>query len=146
MAITLSLFISVVSVMSHPSYKAECNMALGILSLASLAVPILSLFGSLGEFPELDSFPESDLSGGVVEVTEEAFSEGIERSVGDKYGIPSGEVSVMVSGFSFGKMTADKIIVVLSGTSVTADSRGISDFVRENFCPEGHCEVKLKFG
>ncbi len=145
LAITLSLFISVVSVMSHPSYKAECNMALGILSLAALAVPVLSLVTSLGEFPELDTFPEYDLSGGTVEVSEKAFAEGITLAIEEKYRLPSGEVSVIISGFSFAKMKAERITVVLSGTSVASDSRSIAEFVYENFCPEGRCEVKLNF-
>lgn len=144
-AITLSLFISVVSVMSHPSYKAECNMALGILLLAALAVPVLSLITSLGEFPELDTLPEYNLSGGAVEVSAEAFAEGIALAIEERYRLPSGEVSIMASGFSFSEMRAQRITVILSGTAVTSDSRDIAEFVVENFCPEGHCEVKLNF-
>ncbi len=144
-AIALSSFISVVSVMSHPSYKAECNMALGILSLGALAVPVLSLITSLGQFPEFDTLPEYNLSGGVLEISEEAFAEGITAALEEKYSLPSGEISVITYGFSFSEMKAERITVVLSGTSVTSDSREIAEFVVENFCPRGHCEVKLNF-
>ena len=146
LAVSLSLFISVVSVMSHPSFKAECNMALGILSLAALAAPILSLVTSLGNFPELDFLPEYDISGGAVEITKEAFDEGIERAIADKYRISCGDVSVISEGFSFSSMRAERITVVLSGSAVTSDSRDLAEFVKENFCPDGRCEVKLDFG
>lgn len=146
LAVTLSLFISVVSVMSHPSFKAECNMALGILSLAALAVPILSLVTSLGSFPELDFFPEYDLSGGAVEITKEAFEEGIGRAIEEKYRISKDELTVISRGFSFSDMRAESITVILSGGAVTSDSRDLAEFVKENFCPEGRCEVKLDFG
>lgn len=145
LAITLSLFISVISLMSHPSFKAECNMALGILSLAALAVPLLSLISSLGEFPEFDTLPDYNLSGGVVEVSEDGFCEGVSLAIEDKYKLSRGDVSVLASGFSFSEMTAERVTVILSGSSVMSDSRDIAEFVQQNFCPEGYCEVKLSF-
>ncbi len=118
-----------------------------LVLLYTVTVPLISAL------PDLDSFDlNSYLDGIRVEVDEEdssyyegvrdAFAEGVEKMVCEKFSLDGEEVRVVVFEFDLQKMNAEKIKIILSGSSASANSRGIVAAVEE--AGLGKCEVELE--
>ena len=145
LAIAVGLLSSVVSLLSHTSFKAETSMALGLLTLALLVTPVFSLLLSGVSFPEPGSLP-SAIGGELSEITEDAFTEGIEKYICEEYGVESDEVAVSCFGFLPRELRAERIEVSLSGGGVFIDLSSLERTVEESFTQNGKCEVNLNFG
>ena len=144
--VALSGVLGVILLLSHPDTRRECEAAVLAVSLGALVTPILSLVPSVNSFPELS--PEMiPAVGGVGEVSESAFSEGIESYLCSEYSLDKKEISVQTRGFSLSEMRAEEITVKLSGGAVLADIPGMKLCVRKNFTLEGGvCEVVIVLG
>ena len=145
LALSVGLLTSVFSLLSHTAYKAETNMALGILSLALLILPVFGLVGSGISFPEFDSVPAA-IGGDFGEALLEPFSQGIERYIAEEFSVSREDVTVSVYGLLPEKMRAERITVTLRGSGVLIDTAALRRIVAENFTDMGDCEVKLEFG
>ncbi len=144
--VVLSAVVAVVSSSAHPQLSSESNMAIGAICLLALASPVISLFNSGGFIPALPDLPDIPVSGGIEEVSTEAFAEGIEAAIVERLG-EGGDVEVLVLGLSVSEMRAEKITIVLSGVYATLDNRSLSVWVRDSFLiPGGECEVIINLG
>ena len=151
----ISLFVScaAVALLSYLSYpgasERTVKIAAGILMIYSVVSPLAVLAGELSSFDPEDFFAELgeySPSGGeeYIEVTKEAFAEGIAGLLSSKYGIKKEDISVTVFDLDFEKMQAGKIKIVLSGKGAAADYRAVRAYVSS--LNVGECEVKIELG
>ena len=125
------------------------RLASSVILLYVMLVPIASLVGSGG-------FDISDIIGGITipdtpsgdgaytEVAKEAFVSGIKELVSEKYGIAKSDISVLVYGFDFESMRAEKIKIALSGKGALSDWRSIASYITGEGL--GKCEVNIVIG
>ena len=140
------LFISgALSLLCYGSGKAE-KTAIGIITAFVIISPIITSLKNIDIDSVLDSFTggsyESDVDPS--NVAKEAFSEGIKTAVSDKFLINKENISVKCVGFDMKKMTAEEIVIFLSGSAVTSDYRGIQSYV--NSLGLGGCRVEIQLG
>ena len=119
--------------------------ALAVILVFSIAYPLPSL---LNEEFEIPLFPDYSFdSEGIPEyeeVTKEAFEEGMKKEIADKFSLSVDSVNVYALGFSFEKLKAEKIRVVLSLSCAGVDPLKIEKYV--NALEIGECEVYFEIG
>ena len=127
--------------------RETAALCASVLLLYTVIAPIFSFASELasGEI-SFDAIPPTESVGSAQyeQVAREAFSDGIERLIEEKYGIAPENVAVSVRGFDFEKMRAERIIVILSGEGVLSDYRSVGEYL--NDLELGECEVKIKIG
>lgn len=130
----------------RPGEERVGGAALGIILLASVLSPLLSLVGAVGDISAEDILGEygtPTVDGDYEERVRDAFEDGVAGAVAERFGLDVADVRAYAHGYDFEHVRAEKIKIVLSGTAVYADSRGICAFVRESGL--GECEVELEF-
>ena len=123
--------------------------AMGIVLLYTVTLPIISVTGSLSDLLSEDYFDnikvEYEADGTLFyEQTASAFSEGVAKFVCTEYDLAPCDVAVSVRSLEVETMRAEKIIIILSGSAVSADARSIVHAV-EN-AGLGECEVRVDLG
>lgn len=139
---------SLVGVSAFLSYGEREDKVLKIASSLIIAyvtvLPLVSLIRdldydfSLGFDDGSFVYIEDTLIG---EEAENAFCEGIEKYISERFSLPSEEITVRVFGFEYTSMKAEKIKIILSGKAIFADNRAIAEEIEKNGL--GECEVEL---
>ena len=135
-----------VALSSFISYNAEDKwqrFALGAILLAMLAGGIGEAFGYFSEGGFTSFAPENASSEMRDKIARESYEEGIARLVCDKLSCPLSSVRAVAVGFSFEKMSAEKITVYLYGEAALGDYRGIRELLSESGFE--NCEVIISF-
>lgn len=128
---------------SYSSGKdAGHKLAVSVIILYCIISPIVPLVKSIADFDVFDfTVNEDDLVGGAyLEVSEDAFREGILKSITEKWNLREDMTVVSVIGFDFQKMRAEKIIITLLSGGIAVDFREIEKYIEE--AGLGVCEVK----
>lgn len=145
LALALSGVLGLIGALAPPALEREAEAAIGVICLLSLAAPVVGIVGSLGSIG--DSIPEyvpAVGEGGYLEVSEQAFADGIERYIAEEFSLPEECVEVRLSGFDFEAMSAAEARVLLYGTAAMGNIGGIRECVSEKFLSEGgRCEVVI---
>ena len=140
---------AVIAVLSLFFYKEKkdfsVTLAFSVLVVYSALMPVISVMSK----SEWDGTFELEFDGGeysedYLTVAEEAFCDGIERLVTEKYGLNSEGVFVLSSGFDFEKMQAERIRIILSGSAALGDCKGIEKYINE--LGIGRCSVEIEIG
>ncbi|MBQ7363029.1 MAG: hypothetical protein IJW48_05810 [Clostridia bacterium] len=143
--ITLSLITAIATHLSHRELLPPVKMAAGAVLLSFVLVPLGGIFTALSEL-ELPSFSFGDaVSGSVGEVGEEAFSEGVAKALAQRFGASEENFVVRCEGFDLETLSADKIVVVMSGSAALLDYRAIENYIEENL-EVRECECKIEIG
>ena len=128
------------------SVSRTLRSALSLLLLYTVASPIVTVIADIGDISIdsiVESAPEPDTDDPeYYKVAEEAFCEGIRKMVCDSHSVNAGDVAVYAFGFDFKSMSAQTIKIILSGSAVYADARGIAAEVSD--AGLGECEVELE--
>ena len=141
LALSLAVISSLVGLACHSSLSPTARVAVAIVTLAAMLSPFLEALNSFGEgLPELaPSVPPP--SGGYIEVSQEAFSDGIAQAIEERFSIKSGEVEVECIGFSFSTMRAQTVRLSLKGSALLVDYRELSSYVAQSFTDGGRCYI-----
>ena len=149
----ISAFLGLLSYLSYPTVSDKTvKFASSVLLLYTVAMPIGAFVSDLSDGSvkiEIDEIIDG-LGETVIEdaeykkVAEEAFREGIEKLIRDKYGVGSNMMDVYIYGYDFENMSAERITVIMKGTAVLKDFRLIEDYL--NGLNLGKCEVKSQIG
>lgn len=144
--VSISAVMGVMSAVSTDGFSEETAHASRLIAafvIISLALPILSDL-ELPAPPKLGG--GSTPAGGYVEVSRDAFEDGVAVAVAERIGVSERSVSVKADGFVFESMRAERLTVTLSRDAVLADVRGLSAWLSENFLSDGgRCEVVMDF-
>ena len=106
----------------------QARFALGIILLSALCVPLGSLVGTLRNM-EFD-YTGGDYSSDLVEKTlEEAYCEGILRSLCTQFSVAEENVTVEAEGFDPEKMKAETVRVTLSGRGALVNLSALREHV-----------------
>jgi len=118
------------------------KFAVSVILLYSVISPIVPLIESLEEIDISGIKEESgELSGGAyLEVSEDAFREGILRLLFEKWGLEREKTVVSVFGFDFEKMKAERIVITLLGRGAGVDFHEIEKYIEA--ANLGECEVR----
>ena len=76
--------------------------------------------------------------------TLEACEEGIRRAISEELSLPIDGISVVLSGFEIEKMSAECVMVTLSGTAALGDYKRVERFVNE--IGMGRCVLDVQIG
>ena len=117
--------------------------ALAIILIFAVTAPLPTLIsaeGILPDFSDIGKLPEGEYS----EVTREAFEEGLQRALCDEFSLKKDGVTVRCFGFSFEKMRAERISVVLSLSAAGVDPDRVKKYI--NDLDIGECEVQFEIG
>ncbi len=148
-ALTVFLICLVCAVLTRVSFGGSEDVSKVALSVITLYVIISPLASGLKGF-NIDSVLTPEWSydvpseDGYVKVAEEAFADGVARAIEDKFSLKRETVKVRVFGFDFKRMSAEKIKIILSGISVTADHRAVLAYAEG--LGIGECEVEIEIG
>ncbi|MBR7116730.1 MAG: hypothetical protein IKC87_03380 [Clostridia bacterium] len=147
LALGLSASLGLICALSHPSFSKETEMAVGVLCLFAMASPVLSLVGNPSVIPELPDGSYAEHFGGITEIGEGAWLEGVASYLSDEYSVSAEDITVYAENFDFYTMRADYIRVSLSGAGVFANLHAMRDDILRSFVAEGGgCEVVMNFG
>lgn len=132
---------------SFASYDEErarqSRFALGIILLASLVSPLVSVVRGIGSIDF--TYTGEDYSAISVEKTvEEAFVCGISLAIGEKFGIKEEDLSVEALGFDSERVRAESLLVTLSGRAAVKNYREIESYVES--LGVGKCILEVQFG
>ena len=147
--ICASVALGVVSYLSYPgSSERAVRLCTSVLLLYAVAAPISGAIRYIADFNIEDiAFENSDAPIGseeYLEVTKEAFEEGVARLVSEKYGISLNDMQVVAFDFEFKEMKARRIKILLLGKGIFADRRAIESYITESGL--GECEVNIQIG
>ena len=138
-----------IGLLCHLSYPGTnerlVRLVSSVLLLFAVVNPIGTLIANMEDItPDILDFTRPDYTTGeYLEVSREAFEDGISRVVADEFSIPQDDVRVVAIGFDFSSMSAEKINVILTGKAIVADYKKIERYVTEQGL--GECEVKVSF-
>ena len=132
---------------SFASYDEErarqSRFALGIILLASLTAPLVSIVRGLDNIDF--NYTGEDYSATVVEKTlEEAFVDGISRGIRERFDIRSEDLSVEALGFDADGLKATTVLVTLSGRAAVKNFGEIESYV--NGLGVGKCILEVRLG
>ena len=142
---------SVLGLFSFLSYSAAndrlVKAAASLLLLYTVLLPTLDLVEKLYSAIDSSDFDfsfEGVENGEYEEVAKEAFVEGIRKLLFTKYDIKEGDIGVTVHDFDFQSMRAGRIKILLSGSAIYSDVRGMREYL--NGLGLGECEVEIRIG
>lgn len=142
-----------VSLASYLSYgrqtRGVISFALSLILAVAVAGPLVSMVSAIPGWVE-EGVPSWDGEGGTVggedceSTAKAAYAAGIRSAVAARFSLNEEDIRVLVEDFDFSAMRAGRVRVILSGRAVTADSRGIRQYVTE--AGLGECEVEIEIG
>lgn len=142
-----------VSLASYLSYGREnrgmISFALSLILAVAVAGPLVSWISAIPGWVE-EGIPSWDGEGETVsgenceQTAQAAYAAGVRSTVAARFSLEEENVRVLVEDFDFSRMRAGRVRVILSGRAVTADSRGIRQYVTE--AGLGECEVEIEIG
>ena len=121
--------------------------AASLLLLYTVLLPTVNAVKKLGSFidsPVFDFSLDGVSQGECEAVAQKAFIAGIHKLLFTKYEIDEADAEVVVYGFDFQTMRAEKIKILLWGKAIYADLRGIREYL--NSLNLGECEVEIRIG
>lgn len=138
----VSALLGLLSAVSFDKNNKVYRFAFSVLLLYVVILPLGDI--SVEDF-ELDNIT-SDYEdvGEYEEVARDAFVSGIRRLVSDKYSLKEENVRVLIEGFDFQNMKAEKIRIILSGGAVFSDYKSIERYINETNI--GECTVEIEIG
>ncbi len=146
LAVVLSLVFGVTMALSSSAVASETRAALGTLALFALITPVISLFSSNFNIPNIDeNVPLPDYDGGYTEVVATAYEDGLGMAIADRLGIDKDDVYVSVYNVDIEKMLASRIVVRLGSEAMLSDARTLREWLREEFILSGG-EVVIEYG
>lgn len=130
--------------LSHGSGRVQ-SLAIGIITLFVILSPLSDMVSHFDPDGWLDSsdFPEYE-TGEMDYIIEDAFAEGLSRAVAEKFSLDSEDIRVRLYGFNKNEMSAEKIMIILSGRAALADYKAVEKYVRE--MEVGECSVEIEIG
>ena len=138
---------AVVGILGMFSYKGGAQLgrsAFLVLVLYTTVTPVAALVSSGDLSSLLISREYEKIEGEYSLVAEEAFADGVRRAVCDKFSVDEECVRIMIYGFDFANMRADRIKVILSGRAVILDCKKIEKYL--DGLDIGDCEVDIEIG
>ena len=148
--VVMSAILGLLSYISYPgSSEKTVKFAASVLLLYTALTPLLSFADQItsGGFENLiGSFDTENVEIGdeYIKVAETAFREGIFELLNSKFSVDRGCAEVLLFGFDFRNMRAEKIKIILFGDGAVADFRGIENYITESGL--GECEVNVRIG
>lgn len=138
---------AVVTVCSLFAYKGgrATKFALSVLLVYTVLTPLSAIVPSFGDL--LSGGGTAGIGGfskDYEKVAESAFCEGVDKLVCSELGLNSDGVRVVCRGFDYKKMRAERVLVILSGKCISADSLKIKRLVEGGGL--GECEVEIEIG
>ena len=119
------------------------RVASSVILVYALSLPLVTLFKEEinfealgGDYPDI-SFLDTEFS----KSAEQSFADGVEAMLTEKFSLSPDNVEIVLFGFDTKSMRAEKIKVILTGSSVFADARGIEAAV--SCAGLGECEVEI---
>lgn len=126
--------------------ERAAKVAFALILLCEMLLPLSDLlpaiFGKISEGVPLP--PVGAESGGVEEIGEGAFAEGIAAAVAKEFSLPREGITVRIDNFDFSAMHAEKIHLTLRGRGALIDPKKIEDYVTG--AGLGDCEVNFEIG
>lgn len=148
-ALTVFSICLISAVLTKVSFGGKDDVSKIAVSVITLYVIISPLVSGIGNIklediisPELSY--SSPTNGDYIKVSEEAFAKGVARAIEDRFSLKRESVSVRLFGFDFESMSAQKIKIILSGLSATADYRAVLAYAES--MDIGECEVDIEIG
>ena len=148
--ISVAVAAFVVGILEFLSYsskaKESARLCAAVILIHALLTPVLSFAASISDSPSIDLQVPGDIPYDSVyeETAKDAFKDGICKLLCSKYELDQENVTVFVSGFDVSKMCAEQIVVLLSGSAVLSDARGMESYL--NGLSLGNCEVRIRIG
>lgn len=131
--------------LSYGQGRAE-SLAVGIITLSVILTPLADLVISADPEDFLNSLkgdvPQEEL--GAEGVIEDAFAEGIALAVAEKFSLDPDDIRVRLVRFDQQAMSAEGIVITLSGAAVIADYKAVEKYV--NSLDLGVCNVQIEIG
>lgn len=140
--------VGMISSLATDELAERAGGAARLICLFALIGPIASALGALPEIslPEL-GVQGSEFAGGYEEVSCEAFCSGVEAAIAERLEVDELFVEVEIKDFVFEEMRAGALYATLCDEAVLCDSRGLSQWLKENFVTEGGvCKVVIGLG
>ncbi len=138
--VAVGLVAAVGTGIAHTGVKKAVRASIGILVLCVFLTPLSSCISDFLSTLPLGSAPDTGDTEGFKEITEEAFSLGVERALALQFSLSENSIDVTLVGFDPYAMRAERAHVTL--TDVREDYREIREYVCENFLTQGGiCEV-----
>ena len=138
----ISAVVGVLSVIAYRGKGDPSRVALGIILVYVVISPISDLSGGF----DLSSIIDGSVnvpSGETAGVAEEAFADGIVKAVASEFSLSEEDIRVVLYGFDFSKMSAERIRIVLSGKAAFADYKQIEKYINEQEMGECECEIEI---
>ena len=142
--------VGLVGYFAYPSVSERTlRFAASVLIIYTVIVPALSFVSDLGtDISDIveNIRQESSLrgDGDYLSVAEEAICQGIREAISSKFNMAPENIEVSISGLDFESMRAERIRVLLRGSSALGDYRKIEEYTES--LGLGECEVKIDFG
>lgn len=147
--VSVVVMTAIVGFITYISYPGASERAMKVVSaillIYTVAHPAVSLVKEISGGDFLSAIYDADLSDTdmgndtYIEITENAFREGIKKEISSKYSISEENIEVHVFDIDFESMTAGKIKIILKGKAALADWRGMEQYI--NSLKLGRCEV-----
>ncbi len=143
--ILISAALGLISFVSYPQFSDKTvKFAASVLIIYTALFPCISFINDISNMDfegcledikneSVTGTPESE------RVAEEAFKEGICKLIVTKYGIKRENINIYVFDFSFEKMSAEAVKIILSGKASLSDLRGMEIYL--NTLSLGEVEV-----
>ena len=141
-----SLICGLFGYLSHGKLRSAERIAIGIIMLYIIFAPITDLVTDFRskDFATDVTLPDGADDDQLSSIAMEAFENGVALLVADEFSLSRENIRVRAEGFDFEKMKAERLVVILCGSAVTADYRMIENYLNEqNF---GSCEVEIEVG
>ena len=148
--ISVVLICAMVSLASHFLGRTEASrygrLGLSVVLLWAVISPLSGLLRALPALPDLSLPQDSETEEEPLYAirAEEAFCEGIQAAISEKFSLPEAQISVRTEGFDLAAMRAARVCVLLKKEAILADSFAIAAFVEA--AGLGECEVEIEIG
>ena len=134
----LAVALDLLEFIAADRYKALTKAAVGVILVMAIITPLPALIEKMQE--DLDFSEVGDTEGEDIRLS--AFEEGIAQYVSLEFGLAREDVSVEAEGFDPDNMKAEKILITLTGSAITANYKKI--IATTNALGLGEAEVKIE--
>ncbi len=143
--IAVSAMVGICSFLSFGEDEKGLKIAASVILVYTVSLPAVSLIKEAVNFEFRDYFSEPpDYSFEDTEFSknaEQSFGEGVKNMIVKDFSLSSEDVRVVLFGFDAKLMKAEKIKIIMTGSAVASDARGIEYAVTS--AGLGECEVEI---